>query len=344
MTETAQPVCAAGATTRVETLLAETRLLIEPTQRAVIETLPPAIRHIVGFHLGWWDAEGREGFGSGGKAVRPTLTIACARGAGGSAQAAIKPAVAVELLHDFSLLHDDIMDGDLTRRHRPTAWAAFGLPMALLTGDALFLLASELVHDGPSGTAIRSAALELCAGQSDDIAFESRAAVGLAECLRMSEAKTGALLGVACQLGALSVADDIELANLYGQFGRHLGIAFQLVDDILGIWGGEAVTGKPVYSDLKSRKKSLPVVAALTSGTAAGHELARLYARTDDLDDRQLSRVADLVEAAGGRAWAETEAQRYRASALDALRAANPKPGAVADLHALAELVANRVC
>lgn len=342
MTETVQPVCAAKGVASIETLLTETRRLIEPTQRAVIETLPASIRHITGFHLGWWDADGRESSGSRGKAVRPALTIACARAAGGSAQAAIEPAVAVELMHDFSLLHDDIMDRDLTRRHRPTAWAEFGIPMAMLTGDALFLLASDLVHAGPSGVALRSAAMELCAGQSDDVAFEAKAAVGLPECLRMAEQKTGALFGVACQLGALSVSDDTRLAELYRQFGRNLGIAFQLIDDILGIWGQELITGKPVYSDIKSRKKSLPVVAALSSGTPAGDELATLYANGEAFNEHELAHAAALIEDAGGRAWADAEATRYRNRALDALTAAKPKPGAAADLTALAELVTAR--
>jgi geranylgeranyl diphosphate synthase, type I len=343
MTETVRPVSSCNGATTIDTVLRNTRFLLEPTQRAVLESLPAYVRHVVGFHLGWWGADGGENPGGPGKAIRPALTFACAGAAGGLARAAVPAAVAVELVHDFSLLHDDIMDGDVTRRHRPTAWAAFGLPRALLAGDALLVLAFDLVNSGPAGKALRTAVLELCAGQSDDLAFEDRVDVGLPECLQMAEQKTGALFGVACQLGALSVADDIRTADLYRQFGRHLGIAFQLIDDILGIWGWESMTGKPIYSDLKSRKKSLPVVAALSSGTAAGHELAALYGRSDVLDDRELAHAADLVENAGGRAWAVAEAERHRSGALDVLAAAQPDPSAAVDLHALAELITARV-
>jgi geranylgeranyl diphosphate synthase type I len=122
-----------------------------------------------------------------------------------------------------------------------------------------------------------------------------------------------------------------------------LGIAYQLIDDILGIWGWASITGKPVFSDLKSRKKSLPVVAALTSGTAAADELAALYGSSDVLGDRELAHAADLIDKAGGRVWAEAEAVRHRSEALDALAAAEPNPSAAAELHALAELITSRV-
>ncbi|RFZ67382.1 (2E,6E)-farnesyl diphosphate synthase [Mycobacterium marinum] len=257
--------------------------------------------------------------------------------------AAIPAAVAVELVHDCSLLHDDIMDGDVTRRHRPAAWVVYGVPMAILTGDALLVLALDLVHEGASGSALRKAALESCAGQSADLAFEQRTKAWLRECLEMAQQKTGALFGVACQLGALAAGADSLVADQYAQFGRHLGLSFQLVDDILGIWGSESVTGKPVFSDLQSRKKSLPVVAALSSGTAAGAKLETLLGGTEALSDHELSYAADLIEDAGGRAWAEGEALRHRGLALDALAAAEPEPTAAEDLLALAELMTVRV-
>ncbi|WP_158018499.1 polyprenyl synthetase family protein [Mycobacterium basiliense] len=309
----------------------------------MIDSVPPEVRRCAGFHFGWWEADGRETSARHGKAIRPALTVSCARAAGGTKDAAIPAAVAVELLHDFSLLHDDIMDGDVTRRHRPAAWVEFGVPMAILTGDALLTLALDLVHEGPSGAALREAALELCAGQSADLTFEHRTGVRLSECLRMAQQKTGSLFGVACQLGALSAGTGNRIAERYTQFGRHLGLVFQLVDDILGIWGHEAATGKPVCSDLKSRKKSLPVVAALSSGTAAGARLEALLGSGDVLDDDALAHAAELIEDAGGRTWAEAEALRHRALALDALAAAEPEPAAADDLLALVELMTVRV-
>jgi geranylgeranyl diphosphate synthase type I len=248
----------------------------------------------------------------------------------------------VELAHDFSLLHDDIMDRDTMRRHRPAAWVAYGEPLALLTGDALLVAAFDLVPEGPPAAAFRAAALELCAGQSADLSFEKRTSVGLPECLRMAEQKTAALLSLACRLGALSAGVDTRVADLYRQFGRHLGIAFQLIDDILGIWCDEHVTGKPVRSDLRSRKKTLPVAAALSSGTAAGDELAALLSRSEIPDDRAVHHAANLIDAAGGRDWAEAEALRHRVSALDALAEAEPEDCAAQDLQALAALMTAR--
>nr|WP_232004413.1 polyprenyl synthetase family protein [Mycobacterium gordonae] len=328
----------------IEEILSDARRLVEPALRDVLATLPGELREVADFHFGWRNAGGDEISGGGGKSLRPALAFACARAAGGPVEAAAGAAAAVELVHNFSLLHDDIMDGDLTRRHRPTAWTAFGVSRALLTGDALFVLAVDLVNDGPAGAALRASMLELCAGQSDDLTFENRAAVTLPECLDMAEKKTGALLGVACQLGALSVTQDLCLANAYRDFGRHLGVAFQLVDDVLGIWGHESLTGKPVASDLKSRKKSFPVVAALSSGTAAGAELATLYRSGTVLGERELALAADLVERAGGRAWAENEAARHCSAALALLATAEPDPVGLAELRALAELVTARVC
>ncbi|GAB7145867.1 family 2 encapsulin nanocompartment cargo protein polyprenyl transferase [Mycobacterium riyadhense] len=312
--------------------------------RSVMDTLPAEVRQVAGFHLGWWDRDGSTDSRGGGKAVRPALTFACARAAGGSLEAAIPAATAVELVHNFSLLHDDIMDGDMTRRHRSTAWAAFGMPRALLTGDALCVLAVDLINNGAAGEALRATLLEMCAGQSDDLAFEDRTEVTLPQCIRMAEKKTGTLFGLACELGALSAAADIQIAGLYRKFGRQLGIAFQLIDDVLGIWGQESVTGKPAYSDLKARKKSLTVVAALSSGTAAGHELAALYRSSAALCQRELERAADLVDEAGGRAWAEAEAARYLANARELLAAAEPERTGAVELQALAEVVTARIC
>jgi hypothetical protein len=186
---------------------------------------------------------------------------------------------------------------------------------------------------------LSGALLELCRGESADLAFESRGDVTLTECLAMAERKTGALLGAACQLGALAGGADSRAAELYRTFGRQLGVAFQLVDDVLGIWGDPATTGKPAGNDLAARKKSLPVVAALTSGRQAACHLARLYQREDAFDEAAVAHAAELVEMAGGRAWALAEAERRIEAAREALARARPEPNAEADLHVLADLI-----
>jgi geranylgeranyl diphosphate synthase type I len=158
----------------------------------------------------------------------------------------------------------------------------------------------------------------------------------------MAEGKTGALLGGACAMGALFGAGSTEQVERLRGFGHRLGLAFQLVDDLLGIWGDPAVTGKPVYSDLRSRKKSLPVVAALASGTAAGDELAVLYRREQQPDGLDLVHAAELIEAAGGRAWSQERADALLLEALGHLTSAGPAPRAAAELGALARLVTRR--
>ncbi|WP_239137153.1 family 2 encapsulin nanocompartment cargo protein polyprenyl transferase [Sphaerisporangium rufum] len=329
-------------------VLAWSRELTGPALRSAVETMPAPVRRIAGYHFGWLDAGGLAAAGDGGKALRPALVLLAAEAAGGSATAAVPAAVAVELVHNFSLLHDDVMDGDATRRHRPTAWSVFGVGAAILTGDALLALASEVLAAAPAiyaGDGVRmlaAAVLDLVEGQMADTGFEGRDDVTPVECARMAEAKTGALLGTACALGGLAGGADPERVEALRGFGRCAGLAFQLADDLLGIWGDPAVTGKPVYSDLRNRKKSLPVVAALTSGTPAAAELAALYRSGQDLGPAELSRAAALVEAAGAREWADTRAGELLADALDLLSAARPEPRPAAELGTLARLLVQR--
>lgn len=254
----------------------------------------------------------------------------------------------MELVHNFSLLHDDVMDGDVARRHRPTAWRVFGPGAAILAGDALLTLASDVLASSGHPAAqqgarmLSAAVLDLLDGQSADVAFEKRADVGLPECLSMAEGKTGALLGCACALAALFGGGSPEQVEHPRGFGQRLGLAFQFVDDLLGIWGDPAVTGKPVYSDLRNRKKSLPVVAALTSGTPAGRELAELYHRDQSLSGTDLAHAAELVSIAGGRTWSQAQADDLLARALRHLRSAAPAARAAGELGALAHLATRR--
>ncbi|MER5649429.1 family 2 encapsulin nanocompartment cargo protein polyprenyl transferase [Streptosporangium sp. NPDC002524] len=329
-------------------VLAWSRDMVEATLRPAADTLPASMRRIAGYHFGWWDEQGRPSTTGGGKAIRPALALLSAEAVGGTAVSALRPAAAVELVHDFSLLHDDVMDGDRTRRHRPTAWAVFGVSPAILAGDALLTLAFDvLATGGHPGTAeatriFSTAVQELLDGQSADVSFEERQDVGPAECMSMAAGKTGALLGCASGLGALFGGGGPEQVEHFVAFGRDLGLAFQLVDDLLGIWGDPETTGKPVHSDLRSRKKSVPVVAALTSGTPAGRELAGLYHRERPLSDPELVRAAELVEAAGGRAWTQVEADELLARALRHLVSAGALSRPAAELTTLARLVTRR--
>ncbi|WP_283133157.1 family 2 encapsulin nanocompartment cargo protein polyprenyl transferase [Rhizohabitans arisaemae] len=329
-------------------VLGWSRELIDPGLRRAVDTLPAAMRHITGYHFGWWDEHGTPAESDGGKAIRPALVLLAAEAVGGEPAAAVPAAVAVELIHNFSLVHDDIMDGDVTRRHRPTAWTVYGLGAAILAGDAMQTLAFDTLAGighprlREAGRMLTATVLDLLEGQNADVSFERRHDVGLAECLTMAERKTGALLGCSCALGALLAGGTAEQVAHLGDFGRLLGLAFQLTDDLLGIWGDPAVTGKPVHSDLRSRKKSLPVVAALTSGSEAGAELAALYRRDTPLTDAEPARGAQLIEAAGGRSWSRARADELLAKALHHLRSARPAGRAAGELEALARLATRR--
>lgn len=337
-----------SATRSVSEVLAWGKALLDPALRAAVEELPAPIRHIAGYHLGWWDEHGIPTSSGGGKAIRPTLVLLAAEAAGGAPGAAVPAAAAVELIHNFSLIHDDVMDRDATRRGRPTVWAVFGSTEAILAGDALLALAFDvLAADGNAVVAegvrmLAGAVLNLVDGQHADVSFEARAQVDVAECVTMTRKKTGALLGCATALGAtVAGARPDQVAHLR-EFGESLGMAFQHIDDLLGIWGNPAVTGKPAYADLYRRKKSLPVVTALVSGSSAGSELAELYRCEQPFSADELAHAADLVERAGGRAWSQAQAAELLTTALGHLNAAGPAVRPAAELSALAHLVADR--
>jgi geranylgeranyl diphosphate synthase type I len=318
--------------------IARTRELVEPAMRTAIEQLDPTSRHLAAYHFGWVDADGAPSEG-GGKAVRPALALLSARAVGSPETVAVPGAVAVELVHNFSLLHDDLMDGDTSRRHRPTVWAMHGPAAAILAGDALLTLASEVLLDTRTLEGVRAARLlaaatrELIRGQFDDVAFERRDVVTVEEALSMAAGKTGALLACAATIGAILAGGHPTAVVALSEYGAELGLAFQLVDDLLGIWGDSDRTGKPVGSDLRARKKTLPVAYALSNGGEAGRQLAEWF-RHGGNSDAEVAHAAQLVEAGGGRAWAEEEARRRITAGEDALEAA----GLVSDAHS--ELVA----
>jgi geranylgeranyl diphosphate synthase type I len=321
---------------------------VEPRVRACVDELDQPFPTIIGYHIGWCDLTGEPVDAGGGKAIRPAMTVLACEVVGGSRAAAVDAAAAVELVHNFSLVHDDIIDNDTERRHRGTVWSVFGVPLAVLVGDALLAAAQRvLVEAGhPDArralTVLSEAVQRMLHGQMLDTSFETRVHVGLDECLSMVEGKTAALLECACVLGALHGGADAATTRAMRGLGHHLGMAFQCVDDLLGIWGDPRRTGKPVWSDLRSRKKSLPVVVALSDDTAAGRDLARMYAGGDLLTDDQLAKAADLVAEAGGRSWVRSAARRHLDEALSCLRSVACDGEAARSLTAIAHLITDR--
>jgi geranylgeranyl diphosphate synthase type I len=324
------------------------RDLVGPALESAVARLTPEIKVVAAYHLGLADAAGNPTKSGSGKALRPALALLSARAAGAAPERGVPAAVAVELVHNFSLLHDDIMDNDTERRHRPTAWTVFGIGPAILAGDALLALAQDLLlEDGtPQGAwaarCLSAAVQRLIGGQGSDLAFEKRDDVTLAECLDMAGGKTAALMACACSIGAVHLGAPPTLAMALAGFGAHVGLAFQLTDDLLGIWGAPEVTGKPVRADLRARKKSLPVVAALNSGTPEGAELKTMLNDPRPLTEEDLVRAADLVVAAGGKDWAETEADEQLDKANESLSGIDLAPDVRAELTAIAEFITAR--
>lgn len=321
------------------------RELVMPALRTAVEELDPVTRDVVGYHFGWTDQHGNELADGGGKTLRPALAVLCAQAAGADPATAVPGAVAVELVHNFSLLHDDVMDGDTERRQQPTVWWRYGIPTAILAGDALLTLAMDTVERSGShaaSSAVTSAVQELIAGQRKDVGFETRHDVELPECMEMVDGKTGALMCCAARVGPLLGGATTGTAQALGRFGRDLGTAFQLVDDLLGIRGDPAVTGKPVGSDLRAGKKTVPVVAALNSGTPAAGTLAEMYFDRTAASESELRHMVELLDRCGALRWTEQAADAHVARALRSLRHVDPPPGIRDALHQFAAFITER--
>lgn len=271
------------------------------------------------YPVGLEEPDGTPGPGIGGKLLRPALVCFSCEALGGEIAAALPLACALELVHNFSLVHDDIQDGDELRRGRPTAWKTFGTAQAINIGDGLLTLAllTALGAEGelPPDTlvtaqkALLSATFRMIEGQVMDLALEGKVQVTVDQYVEVARRKTGALLGCALELGALA-AGRPELAPAHYSLGETLGLAFQIVDDVLGIWGNPKVTGKPVGGDLVRGKRSWPVAYALERDPA----LVELLSQSPVPVKEALKRLSDL----GVHEAAEAEARKYRDRAWEA--------------------------
>jgi geranylgeranyl diphosphate synthase, type I len=326
--------------------------LIEDELRQVVQTADgslPGYYGMMRYHLGWVDEQFQSIDTSTGKRIRPLLCLLCCEAAGGRAMQALPAAAAVELIHNFSLVHDDIQDGSRFRRGRAAVWAIWGPAHAINVGDGLFVLARLALHRlGDRGVpfarwqsaalALDQACLALCEGQYTDMAFEDRLEVDLDQYLWMIRHKTARLLATSAQLGAIVASDNEDLAALYYRFGQQLGMAFQIQDDILGAWGEEAITGKSSATDIRDKKKTLPVVYALNHPheREAASQLHALYGQEGPLDETAVKQALDLLDRTGAREYAEHLANDYYHQALTSLDATRRENEAQAVLRELA--------
>jgi geranylgeranyl diphosphate synthase type I len=303
------------------------------------------LRHMLAYHLGW---EGESaGPDAQGKRIRPLLVLLVCAAGGGDWKKALPAATAVELIHNFSLIHDDIEDNSPLRRGRPTVWKRWGVPQAINAGDAMFSLAHLALLDlqnliSPKGTVTAMRILDetcvhLTQGQYLDISFESRGEVSLGEYWEMIGGKTAALLSACTTLGAIAAVVNSQAQASYQMFGQKLGLAFQALDDLLGIWGSTGLIGKSTESDLLTGKKSLPVLYGLEKDGP----FARRW-RQGNIVSGEVAGLAQQLEREGGRSFAQAEADRLTREAMQALAGADPKGPAGQALHELAERLLHR--
>ncbi len=321
---------------------------LEAEMRVVLSAPSNAARRhyqMMHYHMGWVDESFQPGAFGTGKRIRPLLCLMACEAVGGDPALALPAAAAVEILHNFSLIHDDIEDGDETRRHRPTLWTIYGVPQAINVGDGMFTLAfASLLRSKQAGVAddrvvaalgrFTACCAALTEGQHLDMWFETQSHVQVADYLRMIEGKTASLVATSLSLGALiggatPVADDA----LYG-FGHHLGLAFQIQDDILGIWGDPGVTGKAAGNDILRRKKSLPLLYALNHPTVGPQLIDHL---AQPLDESDLSDVYALLAASDAQAFAEEQMHSHHEAGLSALAEALGDQAVTSPLRALAD-------
>lgn len=279
------------------------------------------------YALGWEDENGQPYSVPTGKRLRPFILLLCATAVGDDWQRALPAAAAVELLHNFSLIHDDIQDNSPLRHNRPTVWKVWGVANAINAGDAMFVLSYAALADlsetlassqlVPIWQLFNATNIDLTRGQHLDMHFESQAMVSVEQYVSMIHGKSAALIATAAQLGALIVSGDPERAAHFADFGLNLGIAFQIHDDILGIWGETSVTGKSVATDIESRKKSLPVLYGLHHDTV----LESLYQQPD----LNVAAVVERLESCGALEYTRAQEQTYYDRAMIALDAAQPR-------------------
>ena len=317
--------------------------LIEAALQRALSVPHPSLQRFYGmmqYHLGWLDRTLQESSERNrGKRVRPLLTLLSCRAAGGDSAQSLPAAVGVELVHNFSLVHDDIEDRSDFRRHREAVWKLWGDAHAINVGDALFAMArihvNRLLDEGVSPrrvlgavSAFDEACLSLTEGQFLDMLFESEQTVALDDYLWMIRGKTAALIACACQVGAMVATDDSDVIRALHDFGYNLGMAFQIEDDLLGIWGDPGVTGKPAGDDILNRKKTLPVVFAWSQGAmpdapaplreAAGF-LLKAYGKSGEMSSGDALRIAETLDGIGAKESCAVMSKEYTTQAMAAL-------------------------
>ena len=303
------------------------------------------------YYMGWVDVNGRPHEAMEGKALRPTLCLFACEAVGGAVEMAMPSAVAMEYIHNFSLIHDDIQDRDETRHNRKTLWAVWGDPKALVAGNVLRVVADECLHQLlesgldyeralAAGTLLTEAYLEMIEGQYLDLQYEGRHDISMSDYRNMISRKTGALIRCSLNLGAVVGANDPSVADAFKECGRALGYVFQIIDDVLGVWGDEATTGKPVGADIRRKKNSYPVVYAMEKTDHREQQmLNEIYNKKDDLDQADVESVLAVMDRLDVKNHAQQEAERYAEVAMASLAPVELSPQARQEVEDLTQFL-----
>ena len=286
-----------------------------------------SVYDLLRYYMGWADEKGNPVEAMTGKAVRPTLCLFGCEAVGGSVSQAVPAAVSLEFIHNFSLIHDDIQDEDETRHNRKTLWAVWGKPKALVAGNVLRVAADaalqRLTDEGLDSSRslaavglLTEAYLEMIEGQYMDLSFEGRRDIGRQDYLGMISRKTGALIRCSLNLGAVVGADDSDTSAAFRECGRALGYVFQIRDDLLGVWGEEAVTGKPVGADIRRKKSSYPIVCALEAADERDARVIHDIYEKPEIEEDDVASVLEVMERIGVRDDAQAEASWWADEAM----------------------------
>lgn len=309
--------------------------------------------HMMRYHLGWVDASGQNRPEKGGKLLRPGLCLLSCESAGGDWHQALPAAAAVELMHNFTLIHDDIEDEDRERRGMATVWDVWGQPQAINVGDAMHILSQlalfKLEEKGVAASTVLRAArlmdetcLRLCEGQYLDISYEERIDIGIDDYMEMIKGKTADLFACSLKLGAIVGTDDEQIIEGLNQFGNNLGMAFQIQDDVLGIWGEDSKTGKSSSSDIMKKKKTLPTIYGIEKTEPEQRsELLRVYAQPK-VSDEDIPVVLQILNDVSARKYAEETAAKYCDMALAELEKIDIPHSSKDDLSSLARSLIGR--
>ncbi len=283
---------------------------------------------MLGYHLGWNDPDGTPNRAPAGKQIRPLLALLSCGASQGDPQDALPLAAGIELLHNFSLIHDDVMDVSETRRGRTTVWSIWGVNQAINTGDGAYGLSFRLLADSAyknpqtivyAQRILSQACVDTVYGQMLDISFESRDDVSTDEYVQMVGLKTGPLLGAALAGGALFAGKSWEHAMQLDNIGREIGVVFQMQDDILGVWGESEKTGKSADDDLTAKKKSYPIIWALENlPQDSRNEISTLYQQQAPLPNKTTVRIRNiLTDGSVNKAISRAIQARYEALILE---------------------------